>query len=75
MAELLDEQYEVTPSEAPFLLLGTGNVSVDRILDRVHETDLTVRDARSFRGLDSHIRIAVRTDAENDRLLDVLCDV
>lgn len=75
MAEILDEQYEVTPSEAPFLLLGTGNVSVDRILDRVHETDLTVRDARSFRGLDSHIRIAVRTETENDRLLDVLCDV
>lgn len=75
MAEILENEYEITPSQAPFLLLNTGNRSVDRILDRVHETDLTVRDARTFRGLDSHIRIAVRTEGENDRLIDVLCDV
>lgn len=75
MAEILDGRYEITPSEAPFLLLDTGTRSVDRVLDRVHEEDLTVRDARSFRGLDSHIRIAVRARGENDRLLDVLCDV
>lgn len=75
MAEILEDDYEISPSQAPFLLLDTGDISVDRILDRVHETDLTVRDARSFRGLDSHIRIAVRTEGENDRLLDVLCDV
>lgn len=75
MRGVLEDRYDVVPSDAPFLLLKTGNRSVDRVLDRVHEEDLTVRDARTFRGLDSHIRVAVRTEEENDRLLDVLCDV
>ncbi len=75
MIERLEDEYEIAPSEAPFLLLDTGERSVDRVLDRVHEEDLTVRDARTFRGLDSHVRIAIRTEAENDRLTDVLCDV
>ncbi|WP_122089684.1 threonine-phosphate decarboxylase [Halalkalicoccus subterraneus] len=75
MAETLESEYNVVPSEAPFLLLDTGARSVDRVLDRVREGDLAVRDARSFRGLDSHVRVAVRTPEENDRLIEVLLDV
>lgn len=75
MARALDGEYDVTPSEAPFLLLDTGERSVDRVLDRVHEEALTIRDARTFRGLDSHVRVAIRTEPENSRLLDVLLDV
>ncbi|MEM4781121.1 MAG: threonine-phosphate decarboxylase CobD [Halalkalicoccus sp.] len=75
MAERLGGEYGVVPSEAPFLLLDTAERSVDRVLERVRDEGMTVRDARSFRGLDSHVRIAVRTEEENDRLVDLLCDV
>ncbi len=75
MADALGDEYGIEPSDAPYLLLDTGDRSVDRVLDRVREAGLRVRDARTFRGLDTHIRIAVRTREENDRLLDVLCDV
>ena len=35
---------------------------------------IAVRDARTFSGLDSHVRVAVRRPHENDRLLDSLLD-
>jgi histidinol-phosphate/aromatic aminotransferase/cobyric acid decarboxylase-like protein len=31
-----------------------------------------LRDATTFRGLDSHVRVAVRLPDENDRLLETL---
>ncbi|ADJ15940.1 aminotransferase class I/II-fold pyridoxal phosphate-dependent enzyme [Halalkalicoccus jeotgali] len=71
----LDGEYDVSPSEAPFLLLETGERAVDRVIERVALEDMTVRDARTFRGLDSHVRVAIRTPEENDRLLDALLDV
>jgi histidinol-phosphate/aromatic aminotransferase/cobyric acid decarboxylase-like protein len=33
---------------------------------------VAVRDARTFRGLDGHVRVAVRLPDENDRLLAAL---
>ncbi|MCL7416320.1 MAG: threonine-phosphate decarboxylase CobD [Halalkalicoccus sp.] len=75
MVTALDGEYEVAPSKAPFLLLDVGERPVDRVIDRVELEDLTVRDARTFRGLDSHVRVAVRRPEENDRLLDALLDV
>ncbi|RLM76464.1 aminotransferase class I/II-fold pyridoxal phosphate-dependent enzyme [Halorubrum sp. Atlit-26R] len=68
----LGERYEVTPSEAPFLLLGVGDRDVDGVIEHARERGVAVRDARSFRGLDSHVRVAVRRPAENDRLLAAL---
>jgi histidinol-phosphate/aromatic aminotransferase/cobyric acid decarboxylase-like protein len=44
------------------------------VIDRAREAGLVVRDARTFRGLDSHVRVSVRRPAENDRLLAVLAD-
>ncbi|WP_200530208.1 aminotransferase class I/II-fold pyridoxal phosphate-dependent enzyme [Halorubrum sp. LN27] len=74
MAAALAERYDVTPSEAPFLLLdvaGSGR-SVDRVVADARDRGVAVRDATTFRGLDSHVRVAVRRPAENDRLLAAL---
>ena len=68
----LAERYDVAPSEAPFLLVDVGDRDVDRVVERARERGVAVRDARSFRGLDSHVRVAVRRPAENDRLLAAL---
>jgi histidinol-phosphate aminotransferase/threonine-phosphate decarboxylase len=69
----LAERFEVHPSNAPFLLLDAGTSgAVDDLLSRARDHDLALRDARTFRGLDSHVRVAVRLPHENDRLLDAL---
>jgi histidinol-phosphate/aromatic aminotransferase/cobyric acid decarboxylase-like protein len=75
LTDRLAGEFDVHPSEAPFLLLDVGDRSVDAVLSRAAESDLALRDARTFRGLDSHVRVAVRLPAENDRLLEVLDDV
>ncbi|MFC7073942.1 aminotransferase class I/II-fold pyridoxal phosphate-dependent enzyme [Halovenus rubra] len=75
LTEALSETFDVSPSEAPFLLLDVGEGNVDSVLTATRERGIAVRDARTFRGLNSHIRIAVRLPAENDRLLTVLRDV
>ncbi|RLM49602.1 aminotransferase class I/II-fold pyridoxal phosphate-dependent enzyme [Halorubrum sp. Atlit-28R] len=68
----LGERYAVAPSEAPYLLLDVGDRDVDRVIERARDRGVAVRDARSFRGLDAHVRVAVRRPAENDRLLTAL---
>lgn len=75
MAEQLSEQFEVYSSEAPFLLCDVGDSEVDSILETAETEGIAIRDARTFRDLDSHIRVAVRLPTENDRLLEVLSDV
>jgi histidinol-phosphate/aromatic aminotransferase/cobyric acid decarboxylase-like protein len=75
MAERLGRRFDVVPSDAPFLLFDVGDRAVDDVLDRVTERGLALRDATTFRGLDSHVRVAVRLPGENDRLLEVLDDV
>jgi len=73
MATELSDRFRVFPSNAPFLLLElTAGDSVDAVLRTVREHDIAIRDARSFRGLDSHVRVAVRMPDENQRLLSVL---
>jgi histidinol-phosphate/aromatic aminotransferase/cobyric acid decarboxylase-like protein len=71
----LSDRFEVHPSDAPFLLLGVGDRDVDDVIDGARERGLALRDATTFRGLDSHVRVAVRDPAENDRLLEALADV
>lgn len=75
MRDALAGQYEVSPSDSPFLLLDVGNRSVDGLIETAREGGVVLRDARTFRGLDRHVRVAVRRPAENDRLLEVLRDV
>ncbi|MFB6217849.1 MAG: threonine-phosphate decarboxylase CobD [Halobacteriaceae archaeon] len=68
----LDSRFEVYPSEAPFLLLDVRDRDVDELLARARERGVALRDARTFRGLDAHVRVAVRLPEENDRLLEAL---
>ncbi|UPV72873.1 aminotransferase class I/II-fold pyridoxal phosphate-dependent enzyme [Halorussus limi] len=75
MTDALGEEFEVHPSESPFLLLDAGERDPAEIVRRARERGVAVRDATTFRGLDSHVRVAVRTPGENDRLLEVLGDV
>jgi threonine-phosphate decarboxylase len=71
MKKALAGKFDMYPSDSPFLLFDVGD-RVDKILDRAREHGLALRDATTFRGLDSHIRVAVRLPEENDRLLEVL---
>ena len=72
MTEALGSKFDVHPSDAPFVLFDIGDRSVDGIIDRAREHGLAIRDATTFRGLDSHVRVAVRLPEENDRLLEAL---
>lgn len=75
LSATLSRNYKVYPSDAPFLLLTPTHASIDTLLDSCRKDGLIIRDARSFRGLDSHCRIAIRTPDENDQLLSVLLNV
>jgi len=72
MRRRLQARFDVFPSDAPFLLFDTGETSVDALLDSARAEGIALRDARTFRGLDSHVRVAVRLPGENDRLLEAL---
>jgi threonine-phosphate decarboxylase len=72
MVDALEPAYEVWPSEAPFLLFDVGDRGVEEVMTAAREDGIVLRDATTFRGLDSHVRVAVRRPAENDRLLDAL---
>jgi histidinol-phosphate/aromatic aminotransferase/cobyric acid decarboxylase-like protein len=72
ITDALSAEFGISPSDAPFLLLGVGDRSIDAVLAHADDAGLALRDARTFRGLDSHVRVAVRLPAENDRLLEVL---
>ena len=75
MRDVLSEHYDIHPSDAPFLLLDVGDRDVAALLEAVRERGIVIRDATTFRGLDSHVRVAVRFPEENDRLLEALKDV
>ncbi len=72
VAAALDQRdrIDVAPSQAPYLLLEVENP--DGLLGTAESAGLALRDARTFRGLDSHVRVAIRLPEENDRLLGVL---
>jgi len=75
LADALGERFDVSSSEAPFLLFDTGERDPADLVAAARERGVALRDATTFRGLDSHVRVAVREPAENDRLLAVLTDV
>jgi len=71
MAERLAKRFVVAESVAPFLLCETDE-PVDELLAEARNGGVAIRDATTFRGLDSHIRVAIKRPAENDQLLDAL---
>jgi L-threonine-O-3-phosphate decarboxylase len=62
---------EVAPSEAPFVLCDV-DTAPHEVLDHCRERGVVLRDATTFRGLDRHVRIAVRNRAATDALFDAL---
>ncbi|TYL36039.1 threonine-phosphate decarboxylase [Natronococcus pandeyae] len=75
MRTVLSDRFDVTPSDAPYLLCDVGDRDVANVLEGAREHGVAVRDATTFRGLDSHVRVAVKDRATNDRLLEALgCD-
>jgi threonine-phosphate decarboxylase len=70
--ERLATEWEVYPSDAPFLLFDTGTDDPDAVLAAARERGVVLRDARTFPRLDGHLRTAIRRPRENDRLLDAL---
>ncbi len=72
MQTALSGTFDVYPSDAPFVLFDIGDRAVEELLHRARDHGLALRDATTFRGLDSHVRVAVRRPEENDRLLEVL---
>jgi histidinol-phosphate/aromatic aminotransferase/cobyric acid decarboxylase-like protein len=75
MRRELAPRFDIRPSEAPFLLLDVGDRDVGDLLEYASEQSITLRDATTFRGLDNHVRVAVRAPGENTRLLEALRDV
>ncbi|AWB26556.1 pyridoxal phosphate-dependent aminotransferase [Halococcoides cellulosivorans] len=71
--ESLPDGVDAPPSSAPFVLLDLGDsAAVDRLLDVGRERGVAVRDARNFRGLDTHVRVAIRSPADNDALVETI---
>ncbi|MFU8869337.1 MAG: threonine-phosphate decarboxylase, partial [Natronococcus sp.] len=72
MREALSARFEVAPSNAPYLLCDVGDRSVAGVLERARDRGVAIRDATTFRGLDSHVRVAVKDREANDRLIEAL---
>ncbi|AGB37682.1 threonine-phosphate decarboxylase CobD [Natronococcus occultus] len=70
--EALSVRFEVAPSDAPYLLCDVGDRCVSDVLERARDSGVAIRDATTFRGLDSHVRVAIKDRAANDRLLEAL---
>ncbi len=75
LREALADSFDVFPSVAPFLLLDVRDRDVESVVAGARERGVVLRNGTTFRGLDNHIRVAVRRPAENDRLLDVLAQL
>jgi L-threonine-O-3-phosphate decarboxylase len=71
---LTDRGFVVAPSEAPFLLCDVGEPPAE-LLAAARDRGVVLRDATTFRGLDRHVRVAVRDRESTDRLLSVLDEV
>jgi len=68
MRERLADRFTVYPSSSPFLLCETAD-PVCEVVEEAKQAGIAIRDATTFRGLDSHIRVAVKRPHENDQLL------
>lgn len=75
VAAALSRRFEVRPSAAPFLLVDLGDRPVKPVVEDLRGRGVAVRDATTFRGLDSHVRVTIRRPPENDRLIEAMAAV
>ena len=71
LVDRLADRFSVHASEAPFLLLETAQPAGE-VVDEARANGVAIRDATTFRGLDSHVRVAVKRRHENEQLVDAL---
>jgi histidinol-phosphate/aromatic aminotransferase/cobyric acid decarboxylase-like protein len=45
------------------------------VIDHARQEGVVLRDARDFRGLDTHIRVSIRLPDENDQLIAALSGI
>ncbi|AXR77285.1 aminotransferase class I/II-fold pyridoxal phosphate-dependent enzyme [Natrarchaeobaculum sulfurireducens] len=72
MARALEGRFDVHPSDAPYLLCDVGDRDVSNVVGTARERGVAIRDATTFRGLEGHVRVAVKNRAANDQLLAAL---
>ncbi|GAB7019865.1 aminotransferase class I/II-fold pyridoxal phosphate-dependent enzyme [Halostagnicola bangensis] len=72
MRDALESRFDVFPSDAPYLLCDVGDEDVPSIIASARNRGVAVRDATTFRSLESHIRVAVKDRRRNDRVLEAL---
>ncbi|SEH16139.1 L-threonine O-3-phosphate decarboxylase [Natronorubrum sediminis] len=84
--EHLERRFAVSPSDAPYLLCAVddrvggaemgaasdADDAVETLVESARAAGVAIRDATTFRGLDSHIRVAIKDRESNDRLLEAL---
>lgn len=70
IADRLAERFEVSPSDAPFLLFDVGDEAVADVMDEARAGGAVVRDARDFPRIDNNVRVTVRRSEENEQLLE-----
>ncbi|SEP61380.1 aminotransferase class I/II-fold pyridoxal phosphate-dependent enzyme [Natrinema salaciae] len=72
MRGALERRFDVYPSDAPYLLCDVGDRDVSTVIANARAAGVAIRDATTFRALDSHVRVAVKDRTANDRLLAAL---
>jgi len=72
MREALEGRFDVHDSDAPYLLCDVGDRDVATVIADARAAGVAIRDATTFRALDSHVRVAVKDRPANDRLLGAL---
>lgn len=72
MRAALETRFDVFPSDAPYLLCEAGDEDVSEIIETAIERGVAIRDARTFRSLESHFRVAVKNRERNDLALEAL---
>ncbi|WP_120243943.1 threonine-phosphate decarboxylase CobD [Halopiger aswanensis] len=72
LREALGERFDVYSSDAPYLLCDVGDRDVADVIASARDRGVAIRDATTFRGLESHVRVAVKDRAANDELLAAL---
>ncbi len=76
LAEELQKDFTVFPSEANFLLFKSEGLTSGRLAEELLRHRILVRDCSNFRGLgEGFIRVAVRRREENLRLLNAIQEV
>lgn len=73
LRDRLSPRFDVLHSGAPYLLFELpADKNVSGLQATLRESNIAIRDARTFRNLDNHVRVTIRSPEENDALLEAL---